>query len=142
MTTSQHLGRDVGAWTRIRIVAGKEFGDCLRSRWLLLGSLLFAILGLAVFFGTAAIGGTLKYQPLVTVVNSLLSLTVFLLPLLALGKQGGIKGFDVKDGAEITLELDQPVVVHADGEYCGDVRYIKFCCRRDTLWLLHPRREK
>ena len=43
---------------------------------------------------------------------------------------------------EIEMELDQPVVVHADGEYCGDVRYIKFCCRRDTLWLLHPRRGK
>lgn len=80
---SAHLGCDVGALQRIRIVAGKEFRDCLRSRWLVFGSLLFAILGLAVFFGTAAIGGTLQYQPLVTVINSLLSLTVFLLPLLA-----------------------------------------------------------
>lgn len=108
MTTSQHLGRDVGAWTRIRIVAGKEFGDCLRSRWLLLGSLLFAILGLAVFFGTAAIGGTLKYQPLVTVVNSLLSLTVFLLPLLAV-----LLAYDAfvgeREGGTLLLMLTYPI---------------------------------
>lgn len=69
---------------RIRLVASKEFHDCLRSRWLLFGSALFAILGIAVFFGTAALGGSLDDQPLSTVINSLLSLTVFLLPLLAL----------------------------------------------------------
>ena len=68
----------------VMIVARKEFGDCIRSRWLAMGSILFAVLALAVFFGTAAIGGTLHYQPLSTVVSSLLSLTVFLLPLLAL----------------------------------------------------------
>lgn len=69
---------------RIALVAEKEFRDCLRSRWLLFGTALFAILGTAVFFGTAALGGSLEYQPLSTVMNSLLSLTVFLLPLLAL----------------------------------------------------------
>lgn len=77
-------GSRLGVFATISIVAGKEFRDCLRSRWLVFGSALFAILGLAVFFGTAAIGGTLQYQPLPTVMNSLLSLTVFLLPLLAL----------------------------------------------------------
>lgn len=69
-----------GIW----IVAKKEFRDCLASRWLIFGSLLFAILSVAVFFGTAAIGGSLEYQPLAIVMSSLLSLTVFLLPLLAL----------------------------------------------------------
>lgn len=77
-------GRSISAIETILIVAGKELRDCLRSRWLVFGSALFAILGLAVFFGTAAIGGTLQYQPLPSVMNSLLSLTVFLLPLLAL----------------------------------------------------------
>lgn len=68
----------------VGILAAKEFKDCIRSRWLIFGSALFAILSVAVFFGTAAIGGTLHYQPLPNVMNSLLSLTVFLLPLLAL----------------------------------------------------------
>lgn len=68
--------------------------------------------------------------------------TFFLLPLLALGKQGGIRGFDVKDGTEIVMDLDQPVVVHADGEYCGDLQHIRFHCLREILWLLHRNEEK
>ena len=68
--------------------------------------------------------------------------TFFLLPLLAMGKQGRIRGFDVKDGSEIGMELDQPVVLHADGEYCGDVQHICFHCMKNTLWLLHRCTEK
>lgn len=68
--------------------------------------------------------------------------TFFLLPLLAMGKQGRIRGFDVKDGSEIVMELDQPVVLHADGEYCGDVQHICFHCMKNTLWLLHRCTEK
>lgn len=66
------------------LVAKKELTDCLQSRWLLSGGLLFAILSLAVFYGTAAIGGSFSYPPLSVVMNSLVSLTVFLLPLLAI----------------------------------------------------------
>ncbi len=66
------------------LVAKKEFSDCLQSRWLASGGLLFAILSLAVFYGTAAIGGSFSYPPLSVVMNSLVSLTVFLLPLLAI----------------------------------------------------------
>ena len=68
--------------------------------------------------------------------------TFFLLPLLAMGKQGRIRGFDVKDGSEIVMELDQPVVLHADGEYCGDVQHICVHCMKNTLWLLHRCTEK
>ena len=68
--------------------------------------------------------------------------TFFLLPLLAMGKQGRIRGFDVKNGSEIVMELDQPVVLHADGEYCGDVQHICFQCMKNTLWLLHRCTEK
>ncbi len=63
--------------------------------------------------------------------------TFFLLPLLALGKQGGIRGFAVADGSEIHMKTDQPVVLHADGEYCGDVTEIRFRCLKNQLWLLH-----
>ena len=66
------------------LVARKELADCLQSRWLLSGGLLFAILSLAVFYGTAAIGGSFAFPPLSVVMNSLVSLTVFLLPLLAI----------------------------------------------------------
>ena len=38
-------GSRIGALATVSIVAGKEFRDCLRSRWLVFGSALFAILG-------------------------------------------------------------------------------------------------
>ena len=47
-----------------------------------------------------------------------------------------------KDGSEIVMELDQPVVLHADGEYCGDVQHICVHCMKNTLWLLHRCTEK
>ncbi len=65
-------------------VAVKEFKDCIRNRWLASGSVLFIILSLAIVYGSAATGGELNYRPLPQVMNSLVSLTVFLLPLLVI----------------------------------------------------------
>ena len=65
------------------VIAGKEFLEAARNRWLFSGALLFAVLALAVIFGTAAIGGSLEFRDLTTVMNSFVSLTVYVLPLLA-----------------------------------------------------------
>lgn len=93
---------------KIAIVAAKEFRDCLASRWLVYGSLLFALLALAVFFGTAAIGGALHYQPLATVAGSLASLTAFVLPLLAV-----LLGYDAfvgeQESGTLLLMLTYPL---------------------------------
>lgn len=90
------------------LVAAKELKDCLQSRWLLSGGLLFAILSLAVFYGTAAIGGSFSFPPLSVVMNSLVSLTVFLLPLLAI-----LLGYDAfvgeLEGGMLILMLTYPV---------------------------------
>ena len=51
--------------------------------------------------------------------------TFFLLPLLVLGKHENIKGFRILQGTELHLRIQRKMVVHADGEYCGD---------RDELW--------
>lgn len=67
----------------VRIVAQKEFLDCVRGRWLLIGAVLFAILSLAIVFGSAAIGGDLTFRPLNVVMNSLIGLVTFLIPLIA-----------------------------------------------------------
>ena len=56
-------GSRIGALATVSIVAGKEFRDCLRSRWLVFGSALFAILGLAVFYGTDARFSTSRCLP-------------------------------------------------------------------------------
>ncbi len=67
-------------WT----IAVKEFRDCCTNRWLLSGSVLFIILSLAIVYGSAATGGELNFRALPQVMNSLVSLTVFLLPLLVI----------------------------------------------------------
>ena len=67
----------------VRVVAAKEFRDCWRNLWLIVGSALFACLSLAVAFGTAAIGGDFSFRPLEAVMTSVVTLGVFLIPLIA-----------------------------------------------------------
>ena len=66
------------------LVAAKEFRDCWRNLWLITGTLLFALLSLGIVFGTAAIGGDFSFRPMTAVLNSLVSLSVFLIPLIAI----------------------------------------------------------
>ncbi|MBF0602482.1 MAG: ABC transporter permease [Nitrospirae bacterium] len=66
-------------------IALKEFRDALRNRWIVSATLLLAGLAFALsFLGSAPAGGMLGVKPLAVVVVSLSSLTVFLLPLIAL----------------------------------------------------------
>ena len=55
--------------------------------------------------------------------------TFFELPVLVAGKQRKLKGFTMRSGRTIDIEMDRPVVLHFDGEYGGDVRRIHI----DTL---------
>ena len=73
-----------GFLSSVRIVAFKEFEDCWRNLWLIVGSALFAFLSLAVVFGTAAIGGDFSFRPLEAVMTSVVTLGVFLIPLIAI----------------------------------------------------------
>ena len=73
-----------GFLSSVRIVAAKEFRDCCRNLWLTVGSVLFALLSLAVVFGTAAIGGDFSFRPLEAVMTSVVTLGVFLIPLIAI----------------------------------------------------------
>lgn len=63
--------------------------------------------------------------------------TFFLLPLLVAAKQDGIRGFDIRDAERIILDSEKPMTLHADGEYCGEVRHVKFQCLKGKLKLLH-----
>lgn len=62
--------------------------------------------------------------------------TFFILPFLIAAKHEGIKGFSVTDAGEITLRADRPMVLHADGEYCGEVTSATFTCLEGALQLL------
>ena len=68
-----------GFLSSVRIVAFKEFEDCWRNLWLIVGSALFAFLSLAV-----VIGGDFSFRPLEAVMTSVVTLGVFLIPLIAI----------------------------------------------------------
>lgn len=63
--------------------------------------------------------------------------TFFCLPLLVAGKHLGIRGFDVAEAAECEISLEEPQVLHADGEYCGDVTKVQFQCLPKKLRILN-----
>ncbi|MGM0982020.1 MAG: ABC transporter permease [Pseudomonadota bacterium] len=68
----------------ILIIAGKEFRDGLRNRWVLAIALVLAFLAVGIaWFGAAASGG-LGFTSLATTLVSLATLAVFLIPLIAL----------------------------------------------------------
>jgi Cu-processing system permease protein len=68
----------------IVIIAGKEIRDGLRNRWVMATTLLLAALALTLAFLGSAPTGAVKVSPLAVTVVSLSSLTIFLLPLIAL----------------------------------------------------------
>jgi Cu-processing system permease protein len=65
-------------------VAGKEFRDGLRNRWVLAITLVFALLALGLAYFGAAASGMVGFTGLATTIVSLASLAVFLIPLIAL----------------------------------------------------------
>lgn len=68
----------------ILIIARKEIQEGLRNRWVLATTLLLAALALTLTFLGSAPTGAVGVRPLDVVIVSLSSLTIFLLPLIAL----------------------------------------------------------
>lgn len=65
-------------------IAAKEFRDGLRNRWVVAATLLLAGLALALAFLGSAPTGAVGASPLAVTVVSLASLSIFLIPLIAL----------------------------------------------------------
>lgn len=68
----------------ILIVAGKEFRDGLRNRWVLSITLVFAFLAIGLSYFGASASGVVGFTSLATTIVSLASLAIFLIPLIAL----------------------------------------------------------
>src|SRR5690554_7225786 len=66
------------------IVAGKEFRDGLRNRWVLAITLVFGLLAIGLAYFGAAASGQVGFIQVSTTIVSLSSLAVFLIPLIAL----------------------------------------------------------
>lgn len=59
-----------------------------------------------------------------------------LLPLLAAGRHEGHRGFEIVDCEHYELRLAAPMVLHADGEYLGEQRQIRYVCEKGKLQVL------
>lgn len=57
----------------------------------------------------------------------------FLLPVLVWGRHEGLKGFEVVECESYELRLETPMVLHADGEYLGRQRMIRYVCEKGKL---------
>ena len=68
----------------IMVIALKEIRDGIRNRWVVGSILLLTVLALSLLLLGSAPGGAIKADPLAVTVVSLSSLTVYLLPLIAL----------------------------------------------------------
>lgn len=106
--------------TPILLIAAKEFRDGLRNRWVIAITLLLGIFALTLSFLGSAPTGAVKTSPLAVTVVSLSSLTIFLIPLIAL-----LLSYDSIvgeiDRGTMSLLLSYPVARHEViiGKYLG-----------------------
>lgn len=65
-------------------MAGKEFRDGLRNRWILAITIIFAVLSIGLAYFGAAAAGKVGFTSLSSTIVSLASLAVFIIPLIAM----------------------------------------------------------
>lgn len=63
-------------------------------------------------------------------------LCFFLLPILAIGKHEGIKGVELIDCESCEVHSEVPVVLHTDGEYCGEAKDLQIRCEVAKLHMM------
>lgn len=94
--------------TPILTVAAKELRDRLRNRWVLAVALVFAVFSLVIAYAGGAQQGTVGLRSLEFTVTSLVSLVIYLVPLIAL-----LLGFDAivgeRERGSLDLLLAHPV---------------------------------
>ena len=118
----------------IVIIAAKEIKEGLRNRWVLATTLLLAALSLSLTFLGSAPTGNVGAGALDVVVVSLSSLTIFLLPLIALLISHDAVVGEMERGTMILL-LSYPVGRYQVllGKFCGHVADPRLR-HRDRLW--------
>ena len=93
---------------QIRTIAAKEFRDRIRNRWVLAVALVFTVFALVIaYFGAAQQGGV-GLRSIDVTIASLVSLVIYLIPLIAL-----ILGFDAivgeRERGSLDLLLSMPI---------------------------------
>ncbi|CAM3683602.1 ABC transporter permease [Roseateles saccharophilus] len=85
----------------IGALAGKEFRDRLRNRWALVAALLFTVFSMAIAYFGGAQQGQVGLRSVEVTVTSLVSLAIYLVPLMAL-----LLGYDAIVGERERGSLD------------------------------------
>ena len=88
-------------FTQILTIAGKEFRDRMRNRWVLAVALVFTVFSLAIAYFGGAQQGTVGFRSIEFTIASLVSLVIYLIPLIAL-----LLGFDAIVGERERGSLD------------------------------------
>lgn len=93
---------------QIRVIAAKEFWDRIRNRWVLAVTLVFAVFALLIAYFGAAQQGAVGFRGIEVTIASLVSLVIYLVPLIAL-----ILGYDAvvgeRERGSLDLLLSMPV---------------------------------
>lgn len=71
-------------YSPVMVIAQKEIKDSLRNRWVIFISLIFLILSLSVTFAGSAVAGHLSLPEIATLMSSLSTVAVFIIPLAAM----------------------------------------------------------
>jgi Cu-processing system permease protein len=95
-------------FAQIATIAGKEFRDRIRNRWVLAVALVFTVFALSIAYFGAAQQGTVGFRSIEVTIASLVSLVIYLIPLIAL-----LLGFDAivgeRERGSLELLLSMPI---------------------------------
>jgi Cu-processing system permease protein len=95
-------------WTQVAVLATKEFRDRIRNRWVLAVAVIFSLFALAIAYLGTAQQGAVGFQGIDVTIASLVSLVIYLVPLIAL-----ILGYDAivgeRERGSLELLLSMPI---------------------------------
>ena len=95
-------------YAQVRIIAGKEFRDRIRNLWVLSVALIFSLFALAIAYFGSAQQGSVGFRGIDVTIASLVSLVIYLVPLIAL-----ILGYDAivgeRERGSMELLLSMPI---------------------------------
>lgn len=93
---------------QVRIIAGKEFRDRIRNLWVLAVAVIFSLFALAIAYFGSAQQGSVGFRGIDVTIASLVSLVIYLVPLIAL-----ILGYDAvvgeRERGSLELLLSMPI---------------------------------